>query len=148
MASSSISKPNLWDVALSKLPEQEQKELRSGLDSRGSFEINALTTTVSQLQQRALSERWQVRLGQKELDLRHVFDGIVSWVRKLIAIGDIAVQYDPAHAALPWAALRFVLQVQTSTLFDHSLAHDRKDPDLNCRFSSTIALELPHMQKG
>ena len=116
MASSCVSRPNLWEVAVSKLPEKEQKELRSGLNSRGSFEINALTTTVSQLQQQVLSERWHVKLGHRDLDLRHVIDGIVSWVKKFIAIGDIAVQYDPAHAALPWAALRFVLQVQKSIL--------------------------------
>ena len=124
MASSSVARPNLWDVALSKLPEQEQKELRSGLNARGNFEINALTTTVSQLQRQVLSERWQVKLGPKELDFRPVLDNIVSWAKKFIAIGDIAVQYDPAHAALPWAALRFVLQVQTQFLFDHSTVHN------------------------
>ena len=111
MASSSVARPNLWEVALSKLPEKEQKQLQSGLNPQGTFEINALSTTVSQLQQQVHSERWQVRLGHRELNLRHVLDSIVSWVKKFIAIGDIAVQYDPAHAALPWAALRFVLQV-------------------------------------
>lgn len=29
----------------------------------------------------------------------------------LLGIGDTIVQYDPGHAALPWAAVRFVLQV-------------------------------------
>ena len=134
MASSSVTRPNLWDVALSKLPEQEQRELRSGMNSRGTFEIDSLTTTVSQLQQQINSERWKVKLGHRELDLRHVLDSIVSWVKKFIAIGDMAVQYDPAHAALPWAALRLVLQVHTSILFDHSSAHDRKDTDLKCSF--------------
>ena len=134
MASSSVSRPNLWEFALSKLPEQEQKELRSGLNSRGSFEINALTTTVSQLQQQVFSERCHVKVCHRELDLRHVLDSIVSWVKKFIAIGDIAVQYDPAHAALPWAALRFVLQVNTSILLDRSSAHGRKHTDLKCSF--------------
>ena len=134
MASSSVSRPSLWDVALSKVPEQEQKDLRSGLNSRGSFEINDLTTAVDRLQQQVLSERWHVKLGHRELELRHVLNSIVSWVKKFIAIGDIAVQYDPAHAALPWAALRFVLQVNTSILLDRSSVHDRKHTDLKCSF--------------
>ena len=122
MASSSAARPNLWEVALSNLSEKDQKELRSELNSQGNFEINALTTTVSQLQQQVHSERWHVRFRHRELDLSHVLDSIVSWVKKFIAIGDIAVQYDPAHAALPWAALRLVLQVHTSVLFDHGSA--------------------------
>ena len=120
--------------------------MRSGLNSQGSFEINVVTTTVDQLQQQVVSEKWQVKLGHRELNLRPVLDSIVSWVKKFIAIGDIAVQYDPAHAALPWAALRLVLQVHTSILFDHGSA--QKETDLKRRSWSTIAVELPHMQKG
>ena len=33
------------------------------------------------------------------------------WIRKFVEVGDIAIQYDPGHAALPWAAIRFLLQV-------------------------------------
>ena len=134
MASSSVSRSNLWDVALSKLAEKEQRGLRSGLNARGSFEVNVLITTVSQLQQQVHSERWHLKIGQKELDLRHVLDSIVSWVKKFISIGDVAVQYNPAHAALPWAALRFVLQVHSSMMFNHSSAHDRKITDLKSSF--------------
>ena len=32
-------------------------------------------------------------------------------MNKFKEVGDIAVQYDPGHAALPWAAIRFFLQV-------------------------------------
>ncbi len=40
-----------------------------------------------------------------------MFEKIVVWVRKFKAVGDIAVQYDPAHASLPWAGVRLILQV-------------------------------------
>jgi hypothetical protein len=33
-------------------------------------------------------------------------------------IGDVAVQYDPAHAALPWAGIRFLLQVRQVALVE------------------------------
>lgn len=38
-------------------------------------------------------------------------DKLFAWVSKFKAIGDIVVQYDPGHAALPWAGFRFLLQV-------------------------------------
>ena len=38
-------------------------------------------------------------------------DKIAVWVGKFIQVGDAAVQYDPTHAALPWAAVRFLLQI-------------------------------------
>ena len=43
--------------------------------------------------------------------LRDVFTKIATWIQKFIQIGDTIMQYDPGHAALPWAAARFLLQV-------------------------------------
>ena len=39
---------------------------------------------------------------------------MVACINKFKAVGDNVVQYDPAHAALPWAAVRFVLQAAVS----------------------------------
>lgn len=36
---------------------------------------------------------------------------MVKSVNKFKEIGDVAVQYDPSHAALPWVGVRMVLQV-------------------------------------
>ena len=36
---------------------------------------------------------------------------ILRWVDKFKAIADITAQYDPVHAALPWAGFRLLLQV-------------------------------------
>jgi hypothetical protein len=35
---------------------------------------------------------------------------IIFWIDRFKDVGDNAVQYDPGHAALPWAAIRFILQ--------------------------------------
>lgn len=37
-------------------------------------------------------------------------------VNKFKEIGDVAVQYDPSHAALPWVGVRMVLQVSRQGL--------------------------------
>ncbi|KAI5809183.1 hypothetical protein BZA77DRAFT_292299 [Pyronema omphalodes] len=38
-------------------------------------------------------------------------DKLLNWIDKFKEIGDIVVQYDPAHAALPWAAFRLLLNI-------------------------------------
>lgn len=48
--------------------------------------------------------------GQKEDSDTHRFvKKTVSVLNRFISFGDIAVSFDPVHAALPWAAVRFVL---------------------------------------
>ena len=47
----------------------------------------------------------------EEVVPRDVGTKILHWVDRFKQIGDISVQYDPAHAALPWAGFRFLLQV-------------------------------------
>ena len=43
--------------------------------------------------------------------LRDVADKVLVWIDKFKQIGDIVIQYDPVHAALPWAGVRFLLDV-------------------------------------
>ena len=63
-------------------------------------------------QQRALSaKRWKATIGGKEVILRDVLAKIIRWVDHFKAVGDIAVQFNSGAASLPWAAVRFLLQV-------------------------------------
>ena len=48
--------------------------------------------------------------GKEPIVLHEVFSKIVGWIEKFVAVGDTAMQYDTGHAALPWAAIRLVLQ--------------------------------------
>ena len=43
--------------------------------------------------------------------MRDVGLNILNWIDKFKQVGDIIVQYDPVHAALPWAGFRFLLMV-------------------------------------
>jgi hypothetical protein len=40
-----------------------------------------------------------------------LFGKVVKWIDLFKQVGDAAVQYAPVHAALPWAGVRFLLQV-------------------------------------
>lgn len=65
-----------------------------------------------------MARRWKYhRKNGDKVILRDVLEKIVAWVDKFKQIGDTIVQYDPTHAALPWAAVRFFLQVSLSSPF-------------------------------
>ena len=40
-----------------------------------------------------------------------LFSKVVRWIDLFKQVGDMAVQYDPVYATLPWAGVRFLLQV-------------------------------------
>ena len=48
--------------------------------------------------------------------VRDLFEKIIRWVDTFKGVVDVAIQFDPLHAALPWAGIRFVLQVFSSLI--------------------------------
>ena len=61
-----------------------------------------------------LERQWRVKRsgGKPSIVLRDVFAKIAIWVEKFVQVGDVAVSYDPGHAALPWAGIRLLLKVR------------------------------------
>ena len=49
--------------------------------------------------------------NKSKIVLRDIFAKVAAWIQTFVEAGDIAVQYDPGHAALPWALVRFLLKV-------------------------------------
>ena len=61
----------------------------------------------------SIQKQWKVkRKDGRDIVLRDVFNKITDSINKFKEVGDMLVQYDPAHAAIPWAVVRFVLQVR------------------------------------
>lgn len=55
---------------------------------------------------------WKLnKLNGDVVIVRDVLEKIVGWIQRFKEAGDTIVQYDPTHAALPWAAVRVMLQV-------------------------------------
>lgn len=106
-------KNNLWASAVGKLNEADREKV--------VFEGQNQLTVLSYLQRLAdtakdqcIKKRWRLnRRGRngETIVLRDLFSKIAVWIDVFKQIGDNAVQYDPAHAALPWAGIRFILQV-------------------------------------
>jgi hypothetical protein len=58
-----------------------------------------------------VQKQWKAKLPNGQVIIpRDVVEELANWVKAFIAVGDVAVQYDLATAALPWAAIRFILQ--------------------------------------
>jgi hypothetical protein len=101
---------SLWDTANAKLDPKIRRSLANVNIGNGRVIDAVLKEAVTQ--QKALAaKRWKVTLGGKELILRDVLAKIVQWIDHFKVVGDIAVQFNSGAASLPWAAVRFLLQV-------------------------------------
>jgi hypothetical protein len=99
----------LWKKAFDELSDSDKESLPFTDDDKRNYLENVLDQTARSRD--ACRERGlKFKFGEKTFVVRDLADKILSWVEKFKEIGDIAVQYDPGHAALPWAGIRLVLQ--------------------------------------
>jgi hypothetical protein len=74
--------------------------------------LKDVLAAVEAKKQRCMEKRWKYTKHNRDVViLRDVFEKMAGWVNKFKEVGDLAVQYDTAHAALPWAGVRLLLQV-------------------------------------
>ncbi|ESU15454.1 hypothetical protein FGSG_08955 [Fusarium graminearum PH-1] len=125
------SKSDLWDKALTHLSKSEyDRDIvaivktftgnpigdNATADGRPSS-TKDLAKDISERMAQAIQDgqhsreqrEWKVTVGHKEYSARGMVDKTVDILNKFVAVGDVAVSFDPVHAALPWAAVRFVL---------------------------------------
>ncbi|KAI8297340.1 hypothetical protein K4K59_003517 [Colletotrichum sp. SAR11_240] len=109
--------PDLWAKARERLPEDVQEWLSNlNADSQQSpidaQLIDQLISEAHKKQEELEKGRHSfiLKAGKHKLELRPVFENMIKWIDKFKGIGDVVSSFDPVHAALPWAAFRFVLQ--------------------------------------
>ncbi|KAJ6021158.1 ankyrin repeat-containing domain protein [Penicillium herquei] len=74
--------------------------------------LKEILSALDKQRDRCKRDKWTtVSIGGKELVIRDVCAKIAAYVKKFTEVVDIAVQYDPVHAALPWAGVRLLLQL-------------------------------------
>ena len=83
----------------------------TGPTDDGQETASAVRSKMDEILNKKKGKQWKVKIRGEEVVLRDVGIKILHWVDRFKQIGDIIVQYDPAHAALPWAGFRFLLQV-------------------------------------
>jgi hypothetical protein len=117
-ATSSTGPQPLWVAAISKLDSHERATLKDFLEAdlrEVTPILEDIRNETKQIVDAKREKAWKITLMGKDVVLRDVGMRILQWVDKFKDIGSIAVQYDPGHAALPWALFRFLLQVGSNT---------------------------------
>ena len=101
---------DLWHKAVQSLSIQDREEV----DLSKGDKLGVLADILEIVEEKkatCLEKRWKYKKGDKEIVIRDQLEKVIAWVEKFKAIGDVAVQYDAAHASLPWAGIRLVLQI-------------------------------------
>ncbi|KAI9853467.1 MAG: hypothetical protein M1824_001230 [Vezdaea acicularis] len=115
MAPSSAN--TLWQRAIETLSKEDRRSL--DVDEGEDLDISGLLADIDAKKQECIAKRWKFKKGDREVIIRDQLEKIIVWVNKFKEVGDVAMQYDPSHAALPWACVRFLLQaaVNDSQIF-------------------------------
>ncbi|KAI0439524.1 ankyrin repeat-containing domain protein [Xylaria telfairii] len=103
-----------WQKAYDSLsPELQANFQHAEIGNRDVLE--AVLKTAEQKREICLRRKWRFTLpiGQVVI-VREVVEKITSWIQSFIAAGDLATQHDTSSAALPWAAVCFLLRISIS----------------------------------
>lgn len=113
--SESTSAQGLWDEAIAKIRVSEEHhdifsaishELEPALRQDAADRSQTMPELV-----RDIADNLASRKQQPQSKQRWILDQTVGLLNRFMAVGDVAVNFDPVHAALPWAAVRFVIVV-------------------------------------
>lgn len=107
---------SLWDKAFNRLDENLRLSLGQARTQKRDI-LAAVLRAAEDKRDKSLQGRWKVKFPNREVVIvRDVLEKITRWVVRFREVGDIAVQYDPTHASLPWAAVRFLLQATVNDI--------------------------------
>lgn len=124
-----ISEPrSLWAEAFKALDLEDQKSceaLRAEPKNQEPFstQVNDLLSSTEQLQKKCEDKTYRFEFGKKTIVMRNTVGNVINWLNKFKAVGDIIVQFDPIHAALPWAGFRLLLQVCDCPIVTGNIHH-------------------------
>jgi hypothetical protein len=89
--------------------------LKTTLSAANTHKLNILNEVLAKVEnsrQTCIRKQWRVKISSgTTIVLRDVVEKMARWINRYKDVGTIAVQYDPVHAALPWAAFCFLLDV-------------------------------------
>ncbi|KAF7898203.1 hypothetical protein EAF00_004649 [Botryotinia globosa] len=138
---------DLWNEALKQVQFTNTSALvAAGLERR---QILVEILDLVQKQELKAQERkwkWKRKNGQVII-IRDIFVKLAIWMEKFKSIGDIVVQYDPIHASLPWAVVRFLLQAAVSDIHSNGAILEGIEIAVNLLARYEIVEHL-HLQKA
>jgi len=114
----------LWDKALRLLEESKKdRDIVSVVEgvAKNLADDNATaegTPSAAKSLAKDIKQKMEqeIESQQHESEARRFVEKTVSVLNKFVSVGDVVINFDPVHAALPWAAVRFVLVVSSSAV--------------------------------
>lgn len=74
--------------------------------------LSELLALTENARQESIKKKWRyTRKSGETVIITDLLGKVIKWVDIFKQVGDAAIQYEPVHAALPWAGIRFLLQV-------------------------------------
>jgi hypothetical protein len=111
--SSSSYAEDLWMKAVEELSDENKKDIDFTRTDKRAI-LDDVLAAVEKGKQICIQKRWKYRKGDREIIIRDKLEKVVTWVNTFKGVCNTVVQYDPGHAALPWAGVKFLLQVKSS----------------------------------
>lgn len=104
---------DLWGLAIiEKLSLEDREAITSSITSDSKLDIlHHLHSLAVKKRTDCEDQRWKFELNGRQIILRDLAEKIIVWIDKFKQIGDVAVNFDPVHASLPWAGIRFLFEV-------------------------------------
>lgn len=100
----------MWEKAVQTLSDEDKQHIDFNRKDKLAI-LDEVLTAVNDKKRLCMEKRWKYKKGNKEIIVRDKLEKVVVWVNKFKELGDIVVQYDTGHASIPWAGVRFILQV-------------------------------------
>jgi hypothetical protein len=108
------------DTALQQLSDCDRETLQPFILSANGDVNEVLERSLAaakKKQDECNAKRWTFTFDGRTVTLKDEADKIVRWLDRFKVVGDVAVNADPIHAGLPWAGVRFLLEVRPYILY-------------------------------
>ncbi len=103
---------DLWGQALESLHPDDKQQI-SSFQYDPKRVLGDVFKEAQATRDKTLQKRWRFKKSDGSvIILRDVFEKIVHWISKFAQVATVAVNADPVHAGLPWAAVYFLLKVK------------------------------------
>lgn len=102
---------DFWKEAIDTMSEEDRRDIDFTQTNQLRTIENEVLAAAEEGKELCRRRRWKYKKGGHEIIIRDKLEKIVKWVTSFVQVGDTIIQYDPGHAALPWAGVRFLLKI-------------------------------------
>ncbi|KAK8221521.1 hypothetical protein IWZ01DRAFT_43965 [Phyllosticta capitalensis] len=111
MSSPWAKKDCLWDKVVSELSYEDRQMFKICGEPHIKI-LDDIQSKVKTCRDECLRKKWKIKgFRGREIVVRDICAKLMSHIDSYLHVIDIAVQYDPVHAALPWAGIRFLFRI-------------------------------------